>query len=231
MNNELNLDFITENLKHINENIAAAAAKSGRNPEDITLIAVTKTIPAAVLQGYAPALLAGGVRNLGENRVQELVDKQPQIDSFTWHMIGNLQRNKVKFVVGAGNVALIHSVDSLRLAEEISRIAANRQVVADVLVEINIAAEDSKHGVSPANAKALTEQIAALPNIAVKGLMTVAPFVDNPEDNRPLFRTMAELNSDCGLPLLSMGMTNDYQVAIEEGANMVRIGTAIFGAR
>jgi len=227
----MNNNFITENLKRINENITAAAARAGRNADDITLIAVTKTIPAEVLQSYAPALLAGGVRHLGENRVQELVDKQPQIDGFTWHMIGSLQRNKVKFVVGADNVALIHSVDSLRLAEEIGRIAANRQVVADVLVEINIAAEDSKHGVSPADAKALVEQVAALPNVAVKGLMTVAPFVDDPEDNRPLFRTMAELNGDCGLPLLSMGMTNDYQVAIEEGATMVRIGTAIFGAR
>jgi len=230
MGDNMDNNVIADNLRRINEHIAQSAAKSGRLASDITLVAVTKTIAAAAVADVAETLLTHGVRNLGENRVQELTEKQPHpaLDGkFAWHMIGSLQRNKVKFCVG--NVTLIHSVDSLRLAEEISRLAALRQVTAEVLVEVNIACEDTKHGVTPDDTAALVAQITALPNIIVKGLMTVAPFVDNPEENRPLFRKMKELNGD--MPLLSMGMTNDYQVAIEEGANIVRIGTAIFGAR
>ena len=233
------MNNIAENLKRINENIARAAQKSGRRAEDITLIAVTKTITPQALTDMLETLLAAGVCNLGENRVQELTQKRPLFDHrVSWHMIGHLQRNKVKNVVG--HVKMIHSVDSPRLAEEISRIAMQKQVVADVLIEINIAGETSKHGSAPDQAAALTRQIAALPGIAPRGLMTVAPFVANPEENRPHFRKMAELletvktaagEQGANMPFLSMGMTNDYEVAIEEGANMVRVGTAIFGER
>jgi len=226
---------IAENLKTINENIARAAQKSGRRAEDITLIAVTKSVEPTVLQNEINTLLAAGVRNFGENRVQELSAKQPLCgDGIICHMIGNLQRNKVRNVVG--HVALIHSLDSLRLAEEISRIAVREDVVADVLIEINIAGEDTKHGITSETAAQLAEQVAKLPNIAIKGLMTIAPFVDDGEENRPHFSKMAHLFSDLkadghDMQHLSMGMTIDYEVAIEEGATMVRIGTAIFGER
>jgi len=226
---------IADNLKIINENIARAAQKSGRQAEDITLIAVTKTVDPQVLQGKLDALLAGGVSHLGENRVQELTAKQPLLgDAVAWHMIGNLQRNKVRNVVG--RVALIHSLDSLRLAEEISRIAVRENVRADVLIEVNIADEDTKHGITPETAMALAQEAAQLPNIAIKGLMAIAPFVDDGEENRTHFRKMAQLFAEMkaaghDMRHLSMGMTIDYEVAIEEGATMVRIGTAIFGER
>ena len=224
------MNDISENLKRINENIAAAAHKSGRQAADVKLIAVTKTISSEILTKHLDVLKANGVTDLGENRVQELVEKQPALEGVNWHMIGHLQRNKVKNVVG--QVSLIHSVDSLRLAEEISRVAVGRGLVADVLLEVNVAAESSKEGVAPEDTAAFAAQIAALPNISVKGLMTVAPFVTNPEENRRHFQKMAALNAQIGnLPHLSMGMTNDYVVAIEEGATMVRLGTAIFGER
>jgi len=222
---------IADNLKHINENIARAAHKSGRQPSDITLIAVTKTVTPQLLINETEALFAGGVTNLGENRVQELISKQPLLSSrFNWHMIGSLQRNKVRQVVG--QVTLIHSVDSLRLAEEISRIAQREDTTANVLIEVNIAGEDTKHGIAPDTVKSFAHEINLLPNIVVKGLMTIAPFVDDPEENRGHFRKMAEMFADtAGMQFLSMGMTGDYEVAIEEGANMVRLGTAIFGER
>ncbi|MCL2376644.1 MAG: YggS family pyridoxal phosphate-dependent enzyme [Defluviitaleaceae bacterium] len=226
---------IADNLKHINENIARAAQKASRKAEDITLIAVTKTVDGQFLQDNMQTLLTHGVTNLGENRAQELTEKRPLLgDAVKWHMIGHLQRNKVRNVVG--NVVLIHSVDSVKLAEEISRIALRENVVADVLIEVNIADEGSKHGIAPEAAMALAREITSLPNIAIKGLMTIAPFVDDGEENRGHFRKMAELFSDLkiagfDMEFLSMGMTIDYEVAIEEGANMVRIGTAIFGER
>ncbi|MDR2183458.1 MAG: YggS family pyridoxal phosphate-dependent enzyme [Clostridiales bacterium] len=226
---------IADNLRIINENIARAAQKSGRQRADITLIAVTKSVDPQVLQGEIGTLLSMGVSHLGENRVQELTAKQPLCGSdITWHMIGNLQRNKVRNVVG--RVAMIHSLDSLRLAEEISRIALRENVAADVLIEINIADEASKHGIAPEDAMDLAREAARLPNIAVKGLMTIAPFVDDGEENRPHFRRMARLFAELkaaghDMRHLSMGMTIDYEVAIEEGATMVRIGTAIFGER
>jgi pyridoxal phosphate enzyme (YggS family) len=226
---------IAENLKIINENIARAAQKSGRQAADITLIAVTKSVSSQILQKELDTLLAGGVSNLGENRVQELTVKQPLCDNnITWHMIGSLQRNKVRNVVG--RVALIHSLDSLRLAEEISRIAVRENVAADVLIEINIAGEDTKHGIPPEAAADFAAEAARLPNIAIKGLMTIAPFVDDGEENRRHFRQMARLfaqlkSAGHNMCHLSMGMTIDYETAIEEGATMVRIGTAIFGER
>jgi len=228
---------IAENLKTINNNIAIAAQKSGRSAADITLIAVTKSVAPEVLASQIDTLLAAGVNNLGENREQELKAKQPicePADKITWHMIGSLQRNKVKGVVG--RVAMIHSVDSLRLAQEISRIATREGVDADVLLEINIADEDTKHGITPAAARSLADEIAQLPNITIRGLMTIAPFVDDAQLNRPHFKKMAQMAADlaqAGFDMrhLSMGMTIDYEVAIEEGATMVRIGTAIFGER
>jgi pyridoxal phosphate enzyme (YggS family) len=229
---------IADNLKHINENVAKAALKSGRQPSDITVIGVTKTIDAQVLASELDVLLESGICNFGENRVQELTAKQPVLgDKIKWHMIGSLQRNKVKFVVG--QVVLIHSLDSLRLAEEINRIAGQKGVVADVLIEVNIGSEESKHGIATENVMDFAKEVMMLPNLSVKGLMTIAPFVDNPEENRGHFKKMAELfanlktmagpNGD--IQFLSMGMTGDYGVAIEEGANMVRIGTGIFGER
>ena len=226
---------IADNLKRINENIARAAQKSGRKAQDITLIAVTKTVEGQFLVDNLKVLLDNGVTNLGENRAQELTEKRPLLgDAVKWHMIGSLQRNKVRNVVG--NVVLIHSVDSVKLAEEISRIAVRENVVADVLIEVNIADEDSKHGITPENVMALAQEVTPLPNIAIKGLMTIAPFVDDGEENRVHFRKMSGLFTEMkaagyDMEFLSMGMTIDYEVAIEEGANMVRIGTAIFGER
>ena len=227
---------IADNLKVINENIARAAKKSGRQASDITLIAVTKSVSPQALLNELDILREGGVNNLGENRVQELAAKQPLCgNDIAWHMIGNLQRNKVRNVVG--RAALIHSLDSMRLAEEISRIAVRENVTADVLIEINIAGEDTKHGIVPEETMKFAAEAALLPNIVIKGLMTIAPFVDNAEENRPHFHKMAQLfaklktaghNNICHL---SMGMTVDYEFAIEEGATMVRIGTAIFGER
>ena len=227
---------IAENLRQINDNIRRAALKSGRQPSDVMVIGVTKYLDAQTLARDLGTLIEGGINNLGENRVQELVAKQSVIgDGVNWHLIGNLQRNKVKYVVG--QVVLIHSLDSFRLAEEINRIATQRNVVADVLIEVNIAGEDSKHGVAPEDVKGFFQEVMTLRNLAVKGLMTIAPYVENPEENRDYFKRMARLFADIkaiagpgnDISILSMGMTGDYEVAIEEGANMVRIGTGIFG--
>ena len=179
-----------------------------------------------------------GSRDFGENKVQEIMDKYPNLPAdIRWHMIGHLQRNKVKYIID--KVSLIHSVDSLRLAEEISTQANRKQVCANILVEVNIAQEESKFGTSRNEALQLVEDISRLPNISVKGLMTIAPFVTNPEDNRRYFRQIRELSVDImeknidnvTMSILSMGMTGDYMVAIEEGATMVRVGTGIFGER
>lgn len=227
------MNRVAENLRIINENIARAAKKSGRKAEDVTLIAVTKSVSPQELKNELETLLAAGVNHFGENRVQDLIAKQEHLsnDGVTWHMIGHLQRNKVRNVVG--NVALIHSVDSLKLAQEISRIAVREDVVADVLIEINIGDEDSKHGIEAADVMALAAEIKELPNIAIKGLMAIAPFVDDGEENRPYFKEMARMAREMAaagydVQYLSMGMTIDYEVAIEEGATMVRIGTAVF---
>jgi pyridoxal phosphate enzyme (YggS family) len=174
------------------------------------------------------------VNNLGENRVQEMLGKIPEVPGAAWHLIGHLQTNKVKAVIG--KAALIHSVDSARLGREISKHAAANP--ADILMEINIAGEDSKHGVPPEGALALARELAGLPGVRLRGLMTVAPFDANPENNRIYFRKMRETLVDISSKLgydcfneLSMGMTGDYQIAVEEGATMVRIGTGLFGGR
>ena len=178
------------------------------------------------------------IRDFGENKVQELCSKMEQLPSdIRWHMIGHLQRNKVKYIVG--KVELIHSVDTYRLAEEINIQAKKQNVIVPILVEVNIAHEESKFGISAEDAILLVEEISKLENIRIKGLMTIAPYVENPEDNRLYFRKIKQLSVDITnknidnvlMEILSMGMTGDYMVAIEEGATMVRVGTGIFGER
>ena len=226
--------MVKENLEQVRENIKKACEKVGRDVSEITLISVSKTKPVPMLQ----EAYDGGNRDFGENKVQEIMDKYPVLpQDIRWHMIGHLQRNKVKYIVN--KVFLIHSVDSLRLAEEISSQAEKKQVEVDVLVEVNIAQEESKFGTSREEAISLVEEIAKLPHVHVKGLMTIAPFVENPEDNRKYFRQIKELSVDImkknidnvSMGVLSMGMTGDYMVAVEEGATMVRVGTGIFGER
>ena len=198
------------------------------------MIAVSKTKPLPLLKEAYEA----GARDFGENKVQDLLDRIPEMPSdVRWHMIGHLQRNKVKYIVG--KVAMIHSVDSLRLAEEISREAVKQGVEVDVLIEVNVAGEESKFGVSPEEAPSLAKEISKMPSIHVRGLMTIAPFTEVAEENRQFFRKLKQLSVDIesknidnvNMSVLSMGMTGDYAVAIEEGATYVRVGTGIFGAR
>lgn len=226
--------MIQENLTLVRKKIDEACVRAGRRPEEVTLIAVSKTKPVALLQEAYEA----GAREFGENKVQELTDKYEALPKdIKWHMIGHLQRNKVKYVVD--KASLIHSVDSLRLAEEISREALRKNVEANVLIEVNAAGEESKFGVTPEAAEALVRQAAALPAIHVKGLMTIAPYVEDPEENRKHFVRIRQLAVDIKaknidnvtMAVLSMGMTGDYEVAVEEGATCVRVGTGIFGGR
>lgn len=226
--------MIRENLTLVRKKIDEACVRAGRRPEEVTLIAVSKTKPAALLQEAYEA----GAREFGENKVQELTDKYEILPKdIKWHMIGHLQRNKVKYVVD--KASLIHSVDSLRLAEEISREALRKNVEANVLIEVNAAGEESKFGVTPEAAEALVRQAAALPAIHVKGLMTIAPYVEDPEENRKHFVRIRQLAVDIKaknidnvtMAVLSMGMTGDYEVAVEEGATCVRVGAGIFGGR
>ncbi len=227
--------MLKENLEEVEEKIAKACERAGRTREEVTLIAVSKTKPVEMLQ----EIYDEGIRDFGENKVQELTEKYEVMPKdMKWHMIGHLQRNKVKYIVD--KVTLIHSVDSLRLAETISREAEKKGVTVPILIEVNIAGEETKFGLSSKEEViSLTEQIAALPNLSVKGLMTVAPPAKDPEENRPFFRAIRQLSVDItnknidnvSMEILSMGMTNDYTVAIEEGATMVRVGTGIFGAR
>lgn len=224
---------IKENLDAINQKIKSAAEKSGRKREDILLLAVSKTIEVPRIKEAVDL----GLIDLGENKPQEINWKYFEIENVRWHQIGHLQTNKVKYIID--KVCLIHSVDSIKLAEEISKRAKAKNITMDVLVEINIAGEEAKHGVPLNEAESLAVEISKLDNIRVKGLMTVAPFVENPEDNRNYFRQMKKLFVDIrdknynniDMQYLSMGMTNDYEIAIEEGANIVRIGTGLFGAR
>lgn len=225
---------VQENYRSIESRLVAACERAGRKREEVTLIAVSKTKPEEKIR----ELMEIGVRDFGENKVQDLCKKMEDIaGNNRWHFIGTLQRNKVKYLVGSP-VCLIHSVDSARLAEAIEKEAAKKQVTIPVLLEINIGGEESKGGVAPAEAEALLRQAAALPHLRVKGLMTVAP-PGSGEENRPYFRRMRELRdslSALALPgvemtELSMGMTDDFEAAILEGATMVRVGTAIFGAR
>lgn len=217
---------IPDNLARLRERIVEACERAGRTPDEVTLVAVTKGFPAAVVAEAYDA----GLRDFGENRVQEAA---PKIEALAasgrsprWHLVGHLQTNKVKPAVGL--FAILHSVDSVRLAQAISRHA--REVVP-ILLEVNVAQEASKFGFSPQELPSALDEIARLPNLNVRGLMTVAPLTDDPETVRPVFRRLRELRDAAGLEELSMGMTDDFEVAIEEGATMVRVGRAIFGPR
>jgi hypothetical protein len=236
MADELTLEnaSLTERLDMVRENIRAACRRAGRDVSEVELVAVSKTKPVSDIQVVYDA----GIREFGENKVQEMNEKQAVLPSdINWHMIGHLQRNKVKNVVGT--TKLIHSVDSIRLAEEISREAQKKQCVADILLEVNVAGEETKFGFTPDETLAAAEEVGRLPGLHVKGLMTSAPFVENAEENRKYFRKLRELAVDIrkknidnvDMVFLSMGMTNDYAVAVEEGATHVRVGTAIFGSR
>lgn len=226
--------MLSENLKEVEERIRRACVRSGRNRNDVTLIAVSKTKPAEVLQEAYDL----GIRTFGENKVQELTEKYDLLPGdIQWHMIGHLQRNKVKYIIDKAE--LIHSVDSLRLAEAIEKEAEKHDMICDVLIEVNVAGEESKYGVAPEELNDLIMEISRFRHIRVRGLMTIAPFVENPEENRPIFACLRKLSVDIAsknidnitMSVLSMGMTNDYETAIEEGATMIRVGTGIFGAR
>lgn len=231
---EIVMEGLKENLMVVQENIRTACEKVGRDVTEVTLIAVSKTKPVSMLE----EIYQEGIREFGENKVQELTEKYEVLPKdIHWHMIGHLQRNKVKYIVD--KACLIHSVDSLRLAEEISQQAQKKQIEVNILVEVNIAQEESKFGISKEEAISLVEMMAKLPGLRINGLMTIAPFVENPEENRIYFRKMKELSVDIArknidnvsMNVLSMGMTGDYMVAIEEGSTMVRVGTGIFGER
>lgn len=218
---------VGERYERVLERAAAAAERVGREPSEITVVAIAKTFGvAAVLDA-----LEAGVTDVGENRAQEFRDKHAVVgDRARWHFVGHLQTNKVRQVVGA--VVLIHSVDRFGLAEAISRRAERLGVVQDVLIEVNVAGEASKHGVEPARTPALAEEISGLAGIAVRGLMTMPPLAPTPEESRRHFKELSALAAHVGdAPELSMGMSGDFEVAIEEGATIVRVGEAIFGPR
>lgn len=226
--------YIAENIKEIRANIDEAARRSGREPKDVLLLAVSKTVEVSKIK----AAVECGLDELGENRVQEIMEKyEPMGPDVKWHLIGHLQTNKVKYIID--KVKLIHSLESLKLAEEIDKQAKKHEITADVLVEINMAREESKFGILPEQAEEFIRELANLGNIRVRGLMTVAPFVENGEENRVYFRNMKQLLVDINakkinnitMDILSMGMTGDYITAVEEGATIVRVGTGIFGSR
>ena len=231
---------IRNRLQVVRDKIRAAAAAAGRDPAEVTLVAVSKKKPVEAIR----AAYGAGTYDFGENYVQELREKQAVLTGpdIRWHMIGHLQKNKIKYLIG--NVGLIHSVDTVSLAEAIQKEAAARNAVMNILLEVNVAEEASKWGFSVQDVQAAAEAIAPLQNIRLLGLMTSAPYTENPEENRPYFRTLKAVadrlfergliagnTAGFGQPVLSMGMSNDYEIAVEEGATLVRVGTAIFGER
>ena len=226
--------MIKEHLTEVKERIEQACIRSGRNPGEVTLIAVSKTKPVPMLE----EAYAAGARDFGENKVQEIAAKKPELpEDIRWHMIGHLQRNKVGQVLG--KAVLIHSVDSLRLARQIETDAAKAGLDVDILLEVNVAREESKYGFMLEEVEDAIMTIKDFPHVHIKGLMTIAPFVENPEENRGIFKKLFEFAVDIDkknidnvtMGVLSMGMTGDYEVAVEEGATMVRGGTGIFGVR
>lgn len=230
----MSAETIRENLKEVELRINAACTRTGRKREEVTLIAVSKTKPVSDIE----IALGEGITVFGENKVQELAEKYDQLPKdIQWHLIGHLQTNKVKYIVD--KAVLIHSVDSLKLAEQIQKEAEKKNATVNILIEVNMAKEESKFGVYEEDVLPLIQEIAKLPGLHVCGLMTIAPNVDEPEKNRKYFRKLRQLNVDIKMKnidnvtmdVLSMGMTGDYEVAIEEGATMVRIGTGIFGER
>ena len=226
--------MIKENLEEVREKIRQACQRSGRREEDVTLISVSKTKPVEMLKEAYEA----GSRDFGENRVQEIMEKYGQMpEDVRWHMIGHLQKNKVRQVID--KAVLIHSVDTVELAEQIEKDAAKRDLTVDILLEVNVAEEESKFGFRTEEVEAAVMKIKEFPHVHIKGLMTIAPFVSNSEDNREVFKKLYQLYVDIrsknidnvSMSVLSMGMTGDYEVAVEEGATMIRVGTGIFGAR
>ncbi|MDO5520878.1 MAG: YggS family pyridoxal phosphate-dependent enzyme [bacterium] len=226
--------MVKENLQIVEQKIEEACKRANRDRSEVTLIAVSKTKPVSMMR----EVMETGIIDFGENKVQELTRKYEELDTpLNWHLIGHLQRNKAKYIVD--KVSLIHSVDSLRLAEQIDEEAKKHNVVVNILIEVNIAGEESKFGVREEELLPLLMEISKLSNVKVQGLMTIAPFVENPEENRVHFKNMHKLMIDIksknidniNMNILSMGMTGDYEVAIEEGATMVRVGTGIFGER
>jgi pyridoxal phosphate enzyme (YggS family) len=221
---DLTLQKIAANLREVERQIAAAAERAGRSPEEVTLVAITKGLPPEAIRAAVDA----GIQHIGENRVQEASAKVARISDLglrpTWHMVGHLQRNKAKTAVGVFDI--IHSVDSLRLAETLNAVAAS---ALPVLLQVNVSGEATKGGISLAELSVAANDIGRLSNLTMQGLMTIAPLGSDPEEARPVFRRLRELRDSLGLEHLSMGMTDDFEVAIEEGATMVRIGRAIFG--
>ncbi len=226
--------MVKENLAEVEKKVLAACERAGRDPKEVTLIAVSKTKPIEMIE----EAIEYGKKEFGENKAQEMKQKYEALPKdIIWHFIGHLQTNKVKYVVG--RASLIHSVDSLHLAEAIEKESAKKDLVTDILVEVNVAGEKSKFGLNTDETEELVRNIAKLPHIRIRGLMTIAPYVDDPEENRQIFRSLKELSVDIQsknidnvlMDILSMGMTNDYEVAIEEGATHVRVGTGIFGER
>lgn len=226
--------MIAENIRSVEQRIQAACARAGRRRDEVTLICVTKTMPVTDLQEAYDE----GQRNFGENRVQEITEKYPLLpDDIRWHMIGHLQRNKVKYLMD--RVVMIHSVDSASLARTISKEAVKAGRTIDILLEVNAAGEESKFGLAYEEVLPLVREIASLPGLHICGLMTVAPYTDDPETNREFFKKLRDLSVDIdrqsidnvSMHTLSMGMTGDFEVAIEEGATHIRVGTAIFGKR
>lgn len=226
--------MLKDNLRNVQANIEKACKKAGRDPKEITLVAVSKIKPLSDIE----ELTLEGQLDFGENYVQELCEKYENISKpVNWHMIGHLQRNKVKYIID--KVVLIHSVDSFALAQQIEKEAAKKDRIADILIQVNIAEEDTKFGLSEEEVLHLVEEISTLKHVKIRGLMTSAPYVNDPEENRCYFKKLHQLFIDIpkknidnvSMEILSMGMTNDYEVAIEEGATMIRVGTGIFGER
>ncbi|GMQ59868.1 YggS family pyridoxal phosphate-dependent enzyme [Vallitalea sediminicola] len=228
------MENIKDNIKIVLDNIEKAANKVGRQKEEITLIAVSKTKPLECVE----EALKNNLINMGENKVQEIRQKYDALgNTVNWHMIGHLQTNKVKYIVD--KVSLIHSVDSLKLAEKINAEAIKINKTLNILIQLNVAHEDTKFGLMTQEVTDFIVAVSKLSNVRIKGLMTIAPYVIDSEDNRHIFREIKQLAVDIkrknidnvNMDILSMGMTNDYMVAIEEGSTMVRVGTGIFGKR
>jgi pyridoxal phosphate enzyme (YggS family) len=229
----MNLINIKDNIQLLHKAVSKAAITAGHDPKQIQIIAVTKKIE---IEGINQAIQEG-MTELGENRVQEMLAKQKFVNSrVNWHLIGHLQKNKVKSVIG--RVRMIHSLDSWQLACEISKYSLERNLVSDVLVQVNVSGESTKHGLQAGDVFDFLKDSKELKGLSVRGLMTIAPLVENSEETRPFFRELRNIRDisqsklpDLSLELLSMGLSNDYQVAIEEGSNIIRIGSAIFGSR
>ncbi len=226
--------MIKENLASVEERILAACGRAGRSRSDVTLVAVSKTNPVERIREAYDA----GVRDFGENKVKEMLGKEPQLpEDIRWHLIGHLQTNKVKSVLG--KTVLIHSIDSLKLLDTIDFESRKKGMVSEGLLEVNVAGEESKFGFLPEELIPLLDRLKQYRNLKIRGLMTVAPFVEDAEENRPVFRKLRQLSIDIKsknidnvtMNVLSMGMTGDYEVAVEEGATLIRVGTGIFGMR